>query len=559
MNDVDRRDRDELEAMFRRRETDLHGPVHVPADLVTRTHRRQRWTVAVAGLTVLTVVATSLAVVGAITRDRKPMPANTTQPARTADILGVRISAPAGWTLLEIGTSPVGVIGPEGGGKPTTSAFPLLQLSNFEPTPVGSTVFPSGCNTAGDEPVVLTIQQLISRPRPRTDPGAWPVELGPPPYHDQEYDCLLHERYATWRTTDGRILEAWLGGTPGPDMDRAERIFASLSFPTPARNRNAPHSSRFGSEIGPFYVLDAGKTGNQSWTSVAYFTSYPESPSRLCLALEVNGSFLPSQCDIRLGSNPSGGSDLGVEPITAVATLDGQTTGYGYGAMAPPDARAAADVTSGSMLYENAVPLPAGFDVPLAALVFVATPDTEGLVRVVSPDDGLDLGSHRIELGAGVPHLDLNIPPEGTPPGAAGAFDAFGARFVLTTYGSLQLLQDDGTFGPGGGGGSGSGSESPSTPDVATTGGSGGPASDPASQFVYGRAPAGSTSVSVRTSYGVFRGVVFPASVYESDARPYFAVPVGGGGPGTVVFEDAEHVELWRGHVGPWTDFGQAP
>jgi hypothetical protein len=241
---------DDLQAMFRRRETDVRGPSRLDPPMRSRVRARQARTVAGA-LALFTVVAVALALL-----PRSPVrqqPAQPTRSLRTSAIQGVSITYPTDWYLVALDqtTSDWADLQPR-------SAFrPVLQLTNFDPVDVRAgrgwfcPVDLGGSIPAGGS---LLYVEAIGGPIAEGAPS-WPVPFPTTGGNVRSGGgCAPVDASVDTRWTVGDVTyHAVVLGDPNDPTIRA--AFASLAFSkgTPA----VPGNVDVGAIEGPAYVVDS--------------------------------------------------------------------------------------------------------------------------------------------------------------------------------------------------------------------------------------------------------------------------------------------------------------
>jgi hypothetical protein len=509
---IDEREQAQLEAMFRRREGDVGASGGaVPPALRSRVRRREART------TVRTVATAAVVVVGLVLAStwfdrRPPAPADGDVPARSADVLGVVVDAPAGWTLLELGPLP---------DQPPTvgdsNVTPIFQLTNFEPELPGRVVFPT-CEL-GEDPVVLYVRLGVPDGIPVDEIPEEPVLR--PSRAAPGFDCDVPTRTASWLS--GYYLEAWLLGEDSPDLRTAEAILRNLepgwipdsyfaSFGTPDIRDWKGRAVQ-----GPLTVLDSGGVGAQTWDLVAYHERYPASPGRLCVSVQVNQVLLPPVCDMDIALN---GGDFGTTDgleTTSVAVRSGQeTVRYTYGGLAPAEATTTVDLRSGELLANRVVRLPEFLGAPIAATVTITSAEAEGRIVDVGED-----GTEGAGQSINAPSLEVDVPDvgPGTPEARVGTVDAFGKTWTAWAddhRDSMLLRAPSGLACT-------NSSPSVSVDEVST------PARGTLWAFACARGPVDTVTTTAVMEDGTrIDGVVFPPPPELDDPRPLVVVPLEG-------------------------------
>ncbi len=351
-----------------------------PARLGGRVRRRQLRTGTVAVLSALAVALAGVAGVRAILpAPGRPADAGPSGP-RSSVIDNVEVTFPSGWSLMQlnedvtVGTGPVGPTG-------TIAGHSLFELSSV---PLSSELSP--CEWAGDGGVVMYLQQIRSPRIPGSQPPPWPVSADGRAggYTDPTHACrqpIVPPRYATWEI-DGRIFEAFITGPAGPSLDRMLQVFARLRFgPAPA-SWALPAVPGGDAAQPPLWILDTGVAEGQRWNLLAFSTSYPFAPTRLCIGLAVNGTFLPSHCDMNMSLNGRGhGAESGFDAEVVRVNAPGSTVAYAYGGLSPADATITYQTPTGRFDPPIVSALPPALPVPIAAMLIVASADASGAVE----------------------------------------------------------------------------------------------------------------------------------------------------------------------------------
>lgn len=380
MNDLERDVREALERDAER------APLvtQAPTDVRRRVRRRQLGTGVMAVATTAAIVAGAVLVISSLPRTTTRPGDESPSGTWTSTVRGITLEYPADWTLVELADEVVvneGPAGPEG----SISGETLLQLSNFDPMAHDGILL---CSNGSWGPLpdggVLLYVQALEYPRvPGSTPPVWPVEPGTP-LTDAFRPCeRAMQHYATW-TVDGQVYEAFLGGEAGPDLDRLVGIFASMALRPEGIDR-AEILGADGVPIGgPFYVLDSGVTEGQSWNLLAYASSYPLVPTRVCIALEVAGAVLDPQCDLEAAvAELTGDEMLGMEGTGQLVRSAGTEVFYVWGAVPPAVDELQTRLDSGAATLVSRVPLPPSFDVGFDAVVAVGTRDVSGEIRSI--------------------------------------------------------------------------------------------------------------------------------------------------------------------------------
>lgn len=128
--------RDDLDAMFRRREGDVVGPPRMPASFRRRAHRRQAGTAALAVTGLAAVVALTVAGIQAFDGDDRFVPTpreDHTRPVfeRTATIEGFTVTSPSDWFLVDRWAASQRLLKVFAAGERRT--LPVLEVTNFDP------------------------------------------------------------------------------------------------------------------------------------------------------------------------------------------------------------------------------------------------------------------------------------------------------------------------------------------------------------------------------------------------------------------------------------------
>jgi hypothetical protein len=410
MNDTERN----LREMFQRREADplVPGatPASAPRDLVRRSRRRQLRNAIAGGLVVAIVVAGSVGGALALLRlGQQVRPAGVgSSETRTSTVYGVTIAYPQNWSLLQLWQDAT-VVNPENSKVGPTGAMTghaVLQLGNAEPSPSDSKVCLGGLPDGVSYPegsVALYVQQLDWPRLVGTTPATWPVEPSSPAPKDPGYCDPSAERYATW-TANGRIYEAFLGGAPGPAFDRLLEAFRSMTFSQTEPSFD-PILVNGTPAAPPYYILDSGVTEGQPWNLLAYASSYPLAPTRVCIDLEVAGTSLGGQCNLDM----SLGGYSGAESTSARVRFGGTVVTYAWGALSNDVVKVGLQLDGGSALGQWIAAMPAALQVDFRALVVAGTGDAKGALvtsnasghQVGALPFGLDDFAQPIDIGPG--------------------------------------------------------------------------------------------------------------------------------------------------------------
>jgi hypothetical protein len=248
-----------------------------PEDARRRAHRRQRRRKVVAAVVALCIASASTALVVSTFKAGAPRAADTDEPSRTALLgPGVRITAPAGWSLVDRWSQATATETRRCRDDRAESALcipvdrgePILQLSNTDLGLDGDLCHGSA-RAIGPRSVVLYVAYDIDALAVPGDLArrTWPVPLRTAPgctELPQGGDMLS----ARWLDTAGTpyVAYAYIGNrVSGTDREILMRSFASMSFEParlePSRVRQSAYVVAAGSFDGVAWNLEVTARG----------------------------------------------------------------------------------------------------------------------------------------------------------------------------------------------------------------------------------------------------------------------------------------------------------
>jgi hypothetical protein len=291
MNDVER----DLRELFEHKASQAHVSVRAPAPVLKRAGRRQVGTVVVSSLTLIAVVAVSIAGVRGLLRgsdDEIPAGPSREPFSRTATIRGFTVTSPSDWLLVDqwplataiaasssssgsvtcTGTAPVvGASGSAGEETctsnpptiepvPIPTGLPVLQLTNFDPGIEETICSPgSAAETGTNAGLYVAIDaDRLQGVTSGSELPAWPVPYDQSGRIDESGPCGAGW-YEHFRVGDVPYMGFLTYGTPAPHEALRTLIDAFESMSA----TSVPFQGSL--EARPGYVVAGGTRSGSDW------------------------------------------------------------------------------------------------------------------------------------------------------------------------------------------------------------------------------------------------------------------------------------------------------